>query len=63
MISCHVEGMASVVRVHCDQGAVNGEYPVILVTMVSEFLTPLNMRDDLGFITYTHMTVTGYSEN
>ncbi len=63
MITCHVTGCASIVRVHLERGEVNGEHPVILVNLVAEFATPTALRDDLGFITYTHMTLTGYSEN
>jgi len=63
VVTCRVNGCASIVRVHCDRGAVNGEHPVILVCLVAEYETPAALRDDLGFITVTHMTATGYSEN
>jgi len=46
-----------------ERGEINGEHPVVLVSLVAEYQTPAELRDDLGFISFTHMTMTGYSEN
>jgi hypothetical protein len=63
MISTHIPGFASIVRVHLERGEINGEHPVALVSLVAEYTTPTPLRDDLGFVTFTQMCMTAYSEN
>ena len=66
MISCHIDGLASIVRCHMERGAVTsivGEQPVWMIGLVAEYQLPAMMRDDLGFVTFTQMSYTGYSEN
>lgn len=63
MISTYIPGYPSIVRLHLEQGAVNGDIPVMIVCLVAEMGTPPEFRDDLGFITVTQMTMTAYSES
>jgi len=49
-----------------ERGAVTsivGEQPVWMIGLVAEYQLPAMMRDDLGFVTFTQMSYTGYSEN
>ena len=63
MISVYIPGYPSIVRVHMEQGAIGGDIPVVVVSLVAEMQTPPEHRDDFGFITMTQMTVTAYSES
>lgn len=63
MVSVYIPGYPSIVRVHLEQGAIGGEVPVLVVSLVAEMQTPPEYRDDLGFITMTQMTMTAYSES
>ena len=66
MVAVHIPGYPSIVRCHLERGdVVFGDmgHPMMFVGLVAEYSTPAPLRDDLGFVTMTQMTVTAYSEN
>jgi hypothetical protein len=66
MISCYIPEFPSIVRVHLEKGNIlstAGEQDIFLVGLVAEYQVPGPMRDDFGFISFTQMCNTAYSQN
>jgi hypothetical protein len=66
MISCYIPGYPSIVRVYLEKGNIlstAGDQDIILVGIVAEYQMLDFMRDDFGFIAFTQMCNTAYSQN
>lgn len=66
MISCRIDGLASITRVHEEKGlaeSIGGAQNLIVISLVAEYVNPASTRDDVGLVSFTHMSYAGYSEN